>query len=70
MSKPTAAAAVGDSLRDDLAEITTLLAEALAELANGNINGAIGAGAAAEPAVARVVALYPAFTLLLRQQRP
>ncbi|MBP2310515.1 hypothetical protein GBZ48_35175 [Azospirillum melinis] len=73
MSTPThtaAAAAVGTSLLDDLAEITTLLTEAQTELAAGNINGAVGAGAAAETAVARVTALYPALMLLLRQQRP
>ncbi|PWC89822.1 hypothetical protein TSH100_04065 [Azospirillum sp. TSH100] len=73
MSQPTniaAAAAVGDSLRKDLAEITTLLTEAEIELTAGNVNGAVGAAAAAETAVARVTALYPALMVLLRQQRP
>ncbi|PWC74044.1 hypothetical protein [Azospirillum sp. TSH64] len=73
MSKPTtaaAAAAVGESLMDDLAEISNLLAEARTELEKGNLNGAVGAGAAAETAVTRVAALYPAFMLLLRQQQP
>jgi len=64
-----AAAAVAESLQQDLAEISETLAQIREAIAKGNINGAIGTSITAENAVERLTTLYPALQLLLRQER-